>query len=102
MTEEACTRSYFKKLPTAKAPQSLWGILNKHGDFWTTDVFGKPEEALKHLADYWKNYPYPTDDRVNITDYRIVPVTVTLSLKVDETQHLVRTYPIPRETEKAA
>lgn len=57
------------------------GILSPYGRFWTNDTFDTPEQAEKHLRDFWrdtcKHAGQSLDEQV--AKFFYVPVTVTIA-----------------------
>jgi hypothetical protein len=64
-----------EKRPRANATTG-WGILNPYGDVWTPEIFETPEQAQKHLEDFWKSFPGPNTDT---RKFRIVKARVRVS-----------------------
>lgn len=45
-----------------------WGILNRYGDMWSSNVFSTKEQAESYLRDFWRG----NENAPDLTSYRII------------------------------
>lgn len=60
------------KKPKGYTDERRFGILNPHGDIWTSDTFTSEEAARRHIADFWRNIRNAGD----LTRFKVIPVRV--------------------------
>jgi hypothetical protein len=66
---------------TAKRPKpargEAFGILNPYGDIWTHETFRTEARAKAYVAAFWAGLR----TTVNLEDFKVIPVKVTVSAK---------------------
>ncbi len=58
--------------PTSRAGL---GIVNRYGEFWSTELFENAEAAEAHFRGFWNCFGHFSADW---SDYRLVPARVTI------------------------
>lgn len=61
-----------KKKP-APYRMERFGVLNPYGDVWSPETFDTPEEAERHVREFWKD-----QKGKDLSIFKIVPVGVTV------------------------
>lgn len=59
-------------------------IINPYGGVWTDQVFQTPEDALKHLNNFWNG----KNDRLNEYKLAVATLTITLDRKPGEPMYV--------------
>lgn len=64
------------------AQGEAWGILNPYGDLWTWQTFGTPEQAMQHVAHFWR-----TTKDMDLSKFKPVRVKVHVTALREKGEH---------------
>lgn len=60
------------------AVRTGYGLLNRHGDFWTNGIFDSPEALRAHFDAFWR-LPGFEGQAPSFADYKVVKARQTVS-----------------------
>jgi hypothetical protein len=79
------TTHTFKTLPAPRVSSTGFGILNKHGEFWSPGFFKSPQQAIEYLEGYFQN-------GVSLEEFSVVPVCLVLQVEPARVEHTIAVY----------